>query len=122
MPLKLLADENIDHRIVKELRDESFDVISIRERYGGISDQKVLRLSVKFHSILITEDRDFGEWIFAYQEKAVGVIYLRYNNEELEEIIHALKHVLAEKRHSLYGKFVVITPKKIRLRDIPYAV
>ena len=118
MPLKILADESIDHRIVNKLRAENFEIISVTEQYGGISDKKVLQLSRQFHSLLLTEDRDFGEWIFAHHEKALGVIYLRYKVNDLKQIILSLLNILSDKGQNLYGKFVVITPKKIRIRDI----
>lgn len=120
MPLKILVDESVDNRIVRKLRLEDFEIIQVNSLHKGISDKKVLQLSREFDSILLTEDRDFGEWVFAHQEKAVGVIYLRYRVEELNRLILSLINVLTEKNLILYGKFVVITPKKIRIRDIPF--
>jgi hypothetical protein len=46
------------------------------------------------------------------------IIYLRYRNEELESIIEALRTVLSSPSQNLRGKFTVITPKKIRVREI----
>lgn len=121
LPLKVLIDESIDNRIIKELRVGNFEIFSVSELNKGITDKEVLQLSRKLDSILLTEDRDFGEWVFAHQERAVGVIYLRYKVEEINRVIHALLNILIEKNQSLYGKFVVITPDKIRIRDIPFA-
>ena len=121
LPLKVLIDESIDSRIVKELRIGNFEIFSVSELNKGITDKEVLQLSRDLDSILLTEDRDFGEWVFAHQEKAVGVIYLRYKVEEISRIIHALLNILVKKNQSLYGKFIVITPDKIRIRDIPFA-
>ncbi len=74
MPLKLLADENIDERIIRFLKKQHFKIISIEKEYRGMSDFEVLQLSKKHKAILLTEDSDFGEWIFSFKEQSLGVI------------------------------------------------
>lgn len=66
----------------------------------------------------ITEDSDFGHWVFARGEKDISVIFLRYESKDLNSITDSLIKVLNDYRISLYGKFVVITVNKIRIRDI----
>lgn len=118
MPLKILADESVDFRIVKELISKNFEVVSVLKNYQGISDKKVLELAREHHALLLTEDSDFGEWVFAHKEKNVGVIFLRYKSSEFKNISDSLIKVLNEHGTSLYSKFVVITPKKLRMREI----
>ena len=45
MKLKIFADENVDYRIIKYLRNEGFYIISVLEDYRGISDKAVLSLA-----------------------------------------------------------------------------
>lgn len=118
MPLKIIADENIHILIIKSLRESGFDVYSISEKAGGISDKTVIEIAENESSIILTEDSDFGEWVFAHKEKIKGVIYLRYKSSELSAIITALLKTLKEHETSLFNKFTVITPKKIRIRSI----
>jgi hypothetical protein len=40
----------------------------VREESPGISDRDVLSRAVEMNRILLTEDSDFGEWIFAHGE------------------------------------------------------
>ncbi|MEW6686205.1 MAG: DUF5615 family PIN-like protein [Candidatus Edwardsbacteria bacterium] len=120
MLLKILADENVDYRIINELVDRGFEVISVLKNYKGASDKEVLELARKENTLLLTEDSDFGEWIFAYGERNVGVIFLRYKSEEMENTCRSVVRVLFEYGSSLYGKFVVISESKIRVREIPY--
>jgi len=84
----------------------------------GIPDDEVLNLAKSHDAILITEDRDFGEWVFAHGRQGVSILYIRYRNEELEAITDALRTILSNQSQNLRGKFIVITPKKIRIRDI----
>lgn len=119
MPLKILADEGVDFRLIRALSDHGFEVISVLREYQGSPDRVVLDLAKRFHALLLTEDSDFGEWIFAHKEKNVSVVFLRYRAAEREEISRSLIKVLDEHGTSLFGKFAVITAKKIRIRGIP---
>ncbi len=114
----ILVDESVDYRIVKFLRKKEFHVISILEEYRSVSDKIVLDIARENDAILLTEDKDFGEWIFAYHEKGVGVILLRYKPVALKPIIKSLFSVLQSYGDSLARKFTVITVKKIRIREI----
>ncbi|MHB1662170.1 MAG: DUF5615 family PIN-like protein [bacterium] len=118
MPLKITADENIHFLIIKTLRESGFDVYSITEKASGVSDKTVIEIAGNENSIILTEDSDFGEWVFAHKERINGVIYLRYKSSELPAIITALVKTLKEHDVSLFNKFTVITPKKIRIRNI----
>ena len=115
---KILADENIDYGIIKHLRDKGFNIISVFEISRGIPDKDVIKLAKKHNCILLTEDSDFGEWVFSFQEKELSVIFLRYKQEELEKIKVSIVAVVNKYGNELYGKFTVITVKKIRMREI----
>ena len=119
MQPEILADENVDYRIVKNLRNEGFKVISILEDYRGLSDKKILELSRNQRALLLTEDKDFGEWIFAHKEQGIGVIFLRYKSDEVKEISKSLINVLLKYTDSLYRKFAVVRVNKIRIREFP---
>lgn len=118
MPLKLLADESLDFRIVSSLKEAGFEVLSVMKEYQGISDKEVLNLAREFKAILITEDNDFGEWVFAHKEKITGVIFLRYKAWDFQNIISSLIALLNKYGTDLYGKFTVVTTKKIRMRSL----
>ncbi|MCP2518965.1 DUF5615 family PIN-like protein [Candidatus Aminicenantes bacterium AC-335-K20] len=118
MGLKILIDESVDFRIAEILINKGFNIISILKNYPGISDKKVLELAKNYKALLLTEDKDFGEWIFAHKEKSLGVIYLRYKYPEYKNVSNSLAKILNEYGESLYNKFTVITPKKIRIRKL----
>jgi predicted nuclease of predicted toxin-antitoxin system len=114
----ILTDENVNYRIIKDLRANNYNVHSIFEESRGITDLQVLQKSVDLNALLITEDSDFGEWIFSFHKSNNGVIFLRYRFDQLEELIKKLILVLDKYNQELYNKFTVITPKKIRVRSI----
>ena len=113
----ILADENIPFEITKSLRGEGFEVTSIYESARGIKDEQIIEMAVKYDFLLLTEDKDFGEWVFAHHAKGLSVLFLRYSFDELEEIIHALIYLL--KTQTLQRPFfATITTKKIRIRQL----
>lgn len=118
MPVKIVADENIDFSIIDSLRNSNIPVISIFESFRGVKDKEVIDLAVRTRSLLLTEDKDFGEWIFAHGATTVGVIFLRYEQSEKEEIILNLPKLLTEFNEKLYNKFTVMSKNKIPIRDI----
>ncbi len=115
---EFLADESLDYRIVRFLRDNKFKIIAVCELYSGITDEEVLKLAGDNNWILLTEDSDFGRWIFSYGLKNAGVIFLRYKKEELKTIKDTLLEIISRYEEHLYGKFVTLSPHKLRIRSL----
>lgn len=62
----IIADENVERYWIDLLRKKQYQVLSIAESYPQISDTGVAALTQQHKGILITEDKDFGELVFAY--------------------------------------------------------
>ncbi|EMJ90040.1 DUF5615 family PIN-like protein [Leptospira meyeri] len=118
MQVNLLADENVDYRLIKLLRNEGHKVLSVLEESKGITDLQVIELAKKIDGIILTLDKDFGEWVFAHKEYSNGIIFLRYNPKDFKEIFNSLNILLNKNSLELNGKFVVLSKNKIRIRDI----
>ncbi|QJB34039.1 DUF5615 family PIN-like protein [Chitinophaga oryzae] len=113
----ILADENIHSYIVKTLRDEGFGVTSVTELSKGIKDEEVIQWALKNDYLLLTEDKDFGEWVFAHHIKNLSVLFLRYTFHEYKEITKAIIYLL-QTQELRRPVFVTLTPKKIRIRQL----
>lgn len=74
----ILADENIHGFIIKTLREADFEVIAVAQTSKGIKDENVIQLALQNNYLLLTEDKDFGEWVFAHHVKDLSVLFLRY--------------------------------------------
>lgn len=57
--MKVLADENVPRGIIKLLRQEGFDIVSVDEENKGIEDREVLELAEKENMKILTFDTDF---------------------------------------------------------------
>ena len=115
----IIADENIDSRLISKLRASGFAVFSIKENLKGVSDKNIIELAKEKKGILLTEDKDFGEWVFSHNIRGCSVIFLRYKNVTEygimeNRVIDLLKKLTEEPNH----KYISITHNKIRIREI----
>ncbi len=113
----ILADENIHGFIITALRNAGFEVISVRESASGINDEEVIKMALQYDYVLLTEDKDFGEWVYAHHVKDLSVLFLRYSFHEFGEIAQTLIHLL-KTRNIERPFFTTITTTKIRIRKL----
>ncbi|MFN0082349.1 MAG: DUF5615 family PIN-like protein [Ferruginibacter sp.] len=115
----IIADENIFRGLIAALRLESFEVLSIFESFRGMADADIAAFSINPPRIILTEDKDFGTLVFEKKTSVTGIIFLRFLNKERPLIIEKVVSFLAnENLESLTGKFITITPDKIRITTI----
>ena len=92
--MTVVADENIPHQLIETLRTNGFDVLSIREAHRGIDDRQVIELVKNLKGVLLTEDKDFGEWVFVHGVKELNIVLLRYNKHDFEKVLEGTLKVL----------------------------
>lgn len=115
----VLADEGFSGIIVKRLREDGFVIDWVVELKPGIPDEEVIQFAKSKHKILLTEDKDFGEWVFAHRIKGLSIIFIRYSKNELAEIIESLRMILRDQKQlKTNHEFITITRNKIRRRKI----
>ncbi len=114
----ILADENISQLLIDFLIEHKINVLSIRKIAQGVTDEEVIAISLKEDRIILTEDKDFGEWVFAHGESRISVIFLRYALQDFSQICFALLAVIKNSEINLRGTFTTITPNKVRVRKI----
>lgn len=114
----ILVDENIDDQITQAIRAMGIEVYSIAEKHSGIGDEQIVELSKEPPRIILTEDKDFGEWVFSHGVKGISVILLRYRFKDRRRMVPIVTDLLHKRIHNLVGKFTVVTVDKIRIRDL----
>lgn len=115
--MNLVADESVDFTIVRLLRRIGFTVYSISESSPSISDEEVLQIAFQKNSILITEDKDFGELVIRFKKKNKGIVLIRLIGVGLEKKIEIIEQVFREHFEEMKNKFVVISKNYIRIRN-----
>ena len=116
MKLKFLADESCDFAVVRSLRATNYDVEAIMEIASGDSDANIIKMAVTSGRILITEDRDFGDLVYAHQNKHGGIILIRYPSTARKNMADAVRDLIQQRGEDLVGCFVVVSPLKVRIR------
>ena len=76
--MNFVADESCARPVIQALREAGHDVVAIAEIARGATDDQVLDRALKEKRVLITEDRDFGELVYARGRSSAGVILVRF--------------------------------------------
>jgi len=114
--IRFLADESCDFAAVRSLRSTGYDVVAVAESLPSASDKEVLRIAVEEERILITEDSDFGEWVFAYGEKMKGVLFIRFPGNARSSLGETVVLFVEKHGMDLIGSFTVLQPGRARIR------
>jgi len=115
-PLSFLADESCDFSVTRALRAVGYSVKAIAEISPSLPDEAVLELAVAENRMLITEDKDFGEWVFAHQHAMTGVLLIRYPASMRSSMVAAVIDLIKEHTTELDGSFTVLEPGRARIR------
>ena len=83
-----------------------------------MTDKAIVQLVRDKAGMLITEDKDFGELVFAHGFKSVTVVFLRYD-QPLYQLIQSSFLDVVKAYYNREGYFfITITPAIIRVRSI----
>lgn len=119
--MRLLADEGCDTAIITALRGLGHDVLAICETRRGATDDDVLAMAVADDRALLTEDKDFGQLVFAALARSPGVILLRFGLGDRAALLDALADLLTLHEERIRSSFIVVSPGRIRLSPSPPA-
>ena len=112
---RFLADESCDFRIVRTLRSAGHDVVAISETARGATDEVVIALAVEDNRILVTEDTDFGQLVYARGHQSSGVILIRFPGSTRASLSELVRTLVDETGERLNGAFVVMQPGRTRI-------
>jgi predicted nuclease of predicted toxin-antitoxin system len=115
--MNLVADESVDSGIINRLRQLGISVVSISEISSGIKDSEVLKITAETQSLLITEDKDFGE--LAYRLKLVhhGILLIRLSDIPRKERISIVADTIEKHFDQLLCNFSVINKSGLRIKS-----
>lgn len=115
--MRFLADESCDFAIVRALRSAGHDVLAVAEVSPRADDAEVIRRALGERRILLTEDKGFGQLVFAHGERTHGVFLLRFPSSVREQIAGDVVRLVEKEGGRLARCFVVIQPGKIRITE-----
>jgi len=112
--VRFVADESCDFAVVRALRSAGHDIVAIAEVSPRIGDDEVLKLARDDGRILLTEDTDFGELIYAEGLRSCGVILLRFPASARGPMALAVLDAVNQIGSKLASRFTVIQPGRVR--------
>jgi predicted nuclease of predicted toxin-antitoxin system len=113
--VRFLADESCDFSVVRALRAVGHDVLAVAELAAGSDDAMVMDLSLRESRVLLTEDKDFGQLVYAQSQQSSGVIFIRYPATARKSLQKDVVTLVSQLETDLTGSFVVMSPGRIRI-------
>ncbi len=107
---------------MRALRENGHDVLAVCELAKRMLDSDVIDLSLREDRILITEDKDFGQLVYAHGHGSCGVILLRYPATARRRLSNDVVRLAEQKKEALRSSFVVLEPGRFRLARLPRGV
>jgi predicted nuclease of predicted toxin-antitoxin system len=117
--MDFLADESCAGPVVRALREAGHDVVAIAEVARGATDEQVLERALNEKRILITEDRDFGELVYARGRSSAGVILVRFDSRARLAKPATVVEAVAKPCLRLRDAFTVIEAGRVRISNRP---
>jgi len=117
--MRFLADESCDFSVVRALRTARHDVGAVAEVAPGAPDEIVIDLALRDKRILLTEDKDFGQLVYAAGKTSVGVILIRFPASARAALPQAILDLIKAQKEQLVGCFAVVQPSRVRISRGP---
>ena len=117
--MRFLADESCDFAAVRALRAAGHDVLAVAEALPQADDERVTDLAVRGRRVLLTEDKDFGQLVYADKRATAGVILIRFPAKARGGLGNAVVELVAAQGGQLARRFVVLQPGRVRLARMP---
>ena len=113
--MRFLADESCDYAVVRALSRTRHEVLAVAVLLPGASDGRVIELALRERCILLTEHKDFGQFVYASGARSVGVIPVRFPAGARSHMGAAVAELVDRRGDDLIGRFVVVQPGKTRI-------
>ena len=116
---KFLANENVPADAVEAARQAGHDLLWIAESLPGANDEAVLAAALADSRVLVTFDKDFGDFAFRRGKTATcGVILLRPRARSPSHLTQFILAVL-DQSVTWEGNFSVAQEGKLRMVPLP---
>jgi len=103
--------------IIDQLRVDGHTVRAIRETDQGLVDPDVLAIAVNEQSLLLTQDKDFGELVVRFGMKHCGIVLIRLAGMAIRSRSQVVCELLRDHAKELPMAFTVISRGGVRIRQ-----
>lgn len=103
--MRFLIDRCAGRRLAEWLRQQGHDVVESRERGPDPGDRVLLAWAAAEARVLVTMDKDFGE--FVYRDRAPHAGLVRLPDVPVERRIALMNDILRDHAEDLLGRAIV---------------
>ncbi|MBZ0160825.1 MAG: DUF5615 family PIN-like protein [bacterium] len=115
--MRFLADESCDFAAVRALRTAGHDFVTVRDVKPRATDEAVIGLALGESRALLTEDKDFGQLVFASAVESPGVVFIRFPVSARQTMARIVVELVGASAEKITGHFVVVQPGRIRISE-----
>lgn len=112
--MRFLIDEYTGPSVARWLESLNHEVFSVYDDERGMSDEAIIKKAYSESWILITNDMDFGEYVYRKRWPHRGLILLRLEDERPSIKIDTLRRLLENYSNRSADNFVVMNEKRVR--------
>jgi len=113
--LRFLIDIGVGIKVEHWLKDNGYDMRSMRDIDPKAADVDILKIAVAESRMIVTMDKDFGELVYKSREPHTGVLILRLENATGGEKAEVVKTILHEHQDKLNERFCVFQAGRLRI-------
>ena len=114
--MKFLVDVGVGKKVENWLKENGFDVLSVRDIDSRAKDSQILRWSVDQQRMIISMDKDFGELVYNSGKHHAGVLILRLEDADADTKVAVIKKIFAEYYDKIESHFCVFQDGRLRIR------
>jgi len=118
--VRFLLDENLSHETATYLRSLGYIAHTVRE-VGLVhtKDEQIIQYAAANGYLIVTFDVEYGYFFRIMSPHALGIVVLRIENQTVESVNAALKHLLDEhifEEEDNQKALIIVDENKIRVR------
>jgi len=114
--LRFLIDLGVGIKVEKWLKDNDYDLKTVRDLDPCFPDTDILSLAANENRIIMTMDKDFGELVYKSGLPHSGVLLLRLEGASGDEKVRIVRKIIGGFFQKLPGRFSVYQNGKVRIR------
>jgi predicted nuclease of predicted toxin-antitoxin system len=117
--MNFVADESCAGPVIRALREAGHDVLAIAEVAKGAPHEQVVERALNENRVLITEDHDFGELVYARGRASAGVVLVIFHSHARRAKAASVVEAVAKLGSRLQRSFAVVAPGRVRIGGRP---
>ena len=114
--LRVLVDVGVGRAVEEWFHQNGHDTQSVRDRDPKMDVVDILAWAVSETRLVVTIDKDFGEWVFHSGPAHAGVLLLRLESAASQEKVRVVQEIVTNYGDQLPGNFAVYQDGRLRIR------